>query len=183
MKKILFAIAALCLCAGLSAQQPQNRPDGKDFKKQMQERLQSEHIAYLTTQLELTPEEAQVFWPIYNKAQAEQKEAQKVVGEAKKALKLAVKENKSESEVSAALDAYLKAKSSRKDPFADYKKDFVKAIGVAKTAKLYVAEDSFRSQQLHRLGNGKGQQPGVKFPQGQRPHGPKPQGERPQGNK
>ena len=49
-------------------------PSQKGNHQQMKERLQAEHIAFLTEKLELTPEEAQVFWPVYNKAKAEQKE-------------------------------------------------------------------------------------------------------------
>ena len=72
MKRFLIAVAALCIAAGLSAQQPQERPgkqtrftkeDMENFKKAAQDRLQSEHVAYLTNELELTPEEAQSFWP------------------------------------------------------------------------------------------------------------------------
>ena len=34
-------------------------------------RMKSEKIGFLTSEMGLTPEEAQVFWPIYNKAEQE----------------------------------------------------------------------------------------------------------------
>ena len=105
------------------------------------------------------------------KAEAEQKEANKVIGEAKKALKAALKEG-DENAVSKALDEYMKAREGRKDVHAQYRKEYTKVLGVVKTAKLYIAEDGFRTRQLNRLGSGKGPQPGVKFPQGQRSHNP-----------
>ena len=37
---------------------------GEDWK----EKIQSEKIAFLTTEIGLTPEEAQAFWPVYNQA-------------------------------------------------------------------------------------------------------------------
>ena len=170
MKKFMYALAALCVTVGMAAQQPQERPgkqgkftkeDMENFKKAAQERLQSEHIAYLTQELELTPEEAQAFWPVYNQAQAEQKEYFAGIQAAKKALRAAVKEGKSESEIKKALDAYNKAKAGQRNVIGEYQPKFEKILGVAKTAKLYLAEDSFRTRQIHRLsGNGKGPQGG-----------------------
>ena len=164
----------LGIAFSLGAQNPaQNGNDArKQQREQQKERLQAEHIAYLTEKLELTSEEAQVFWPVYNKAKAEQKEGNKVIGEAKKALKLAVKEGKSEKEVADALNAYIKAKNGQKNVMLDYKPQFEKVLGTVKTAKLYLAEDNFRNSQIHRLGGNKGPKPGER-PQGGRPQGPR----------
>lgn len=41
--------------------------------EQRENRLQSLEIAYLTKELNLSPEEAQKFWPVYNKYSAEMK--------------------------------------------------------------------------------------------------------------
>lgn len=48
------------------AQEKQARPDGN--------RLEALKVAYLTKQLNLTPEEAQRFWPVYNKYTGEVKQ-------------------------------------------------------------------------------------------------------------
>jgi hypothetical protein len=176
MKKFLIASLALLAALTLGAQEPQGRPERKNFSKEdiekfrqnAKDRIQSEHIAYLTAELELTPAEAEKFWPVYNKAHQEQMENNQTFRSALKALKMAVKEGKSEAEIKDALDAYNKAKSGQRNVLADYQKDFIKIIGVTKTAKLYVAEDSFRTRQIHNLtGGGRGQQPGVR-PQGNR---------------
>ncbi|MBP5566176.1 MAG: hypothetical protein J6X57_01600 [Bacteroidales bacterium] len=178
MEKFLIAIAALCITAGLSAQQPQERAgkqtkfskeDIENFRQSARDRIQSEHIAYLTSELELTPEEAEKFWPVYNKAHQEQMNNNQWFRKALKDLKQAVKDGKSEAEIKDALDAYNKAKSGQRNVLADYQKDFIKILGVVKTAKLYVAEDSFRTRQIHNLTGGRGQQqPGVR-PLGNRP--------------
>ena len=166
MKKFLIAVSAMLMVLTLGAQTPQGRPDKKSFSKEdvekfkqnAQNRIQSEHIAYLTSELELTPAEAEKFWPVYNKAHQEQMDNNQNYRSALKDLKIAVKEGKSESEVKAALEAYNKAKNSQRNVLADYEKDFIKILGVVKTAKLYVAEDSFRTRQIHNLtGGGKGQ--------------------------
>ena len=69
---------------------------------------------------------------------------------------------------------------------AEYQKDFEKILGVAKTAKLYLAEDSFRTRQINKLGGGKGNgsqpnhgmrpQGGNRQNNGQRPHNGQRQG-------
>ena len=106
MKKFITALAMLGIAFSLGAQAPSQ----KGNHQQMKERLQAEHIAFLTEKLELTPEEAQVFWPVYNKAKAEQKEGNKVIGEAKKATKLSAKPRRPSSLPS------RKARATRKLP-------------------------------------------------------------------
>ena len=166
MKKYLLAMSALFMVLSLGAQPQKQDSQARTVKEGMEnfrntakDRLQSEHVAYLTNELELTPEEAQVFWPVYNKAQAEQKEYFDKISETKKDLKEAVKGNKSEKEIEKALKEYNKVRGSQRNVFADYEGEFVKVLGVVKTAKLYLAEDSFRTRQIHKLG-GKGQGPG-----------------------
>lgn len=63
MKKIYpILLSFLMLAGGAMAQDDQPRDLG---------RLEAYKIAYLTKKLNLTPEEAQRFWPIYNKYQQE----------------------------------------------------------------------------------------------------------------
>ena len=161
MKKFIAMFAASALVLSAFAQAPQHKP-GKnaEFRKQQKEKLQAEKIAYITSQLELTPEEAQVFWPVYNKAQAEQKEANKAVSEKMKAIRTAIKENAADAEVGKLVKEYTKARGEKKDVMAAYADQFIKAVGPVKTAKLYLAEEGFRKQQIGRLGGGEGHRPG-----------------------
>ena len=57
MKKIFFAFACLIMAANLVAQPMQNR---------MKERVEAQRIGFITQRVNLTPEESQQFWPIYN---------------------------------------------------------------------------------------------------------------------
>jgi Skp family chaperone for outer membrane proteins len=62
MKKyLLLIIATLVLVSNTIAQQPAEK------------RLEAIKIAYITQQLALTPEEAQTFWPVFNKYEGEVK--------------------------------------------------------------------------------------------------------------
>ena len=60
MKNLLFVALIFLLPATLLAQRPKA------------EEIESLKIAFFTQKLDLSPEEAKVFWPIYNSMQAEQ---------------------------------------------------------------------------------------------------------------
>lgn len=160
MKKIIAILAASALVLSSFAQAPHKPGKNAEFRKQQKERLQAEKVAYITSQLELTPEEAQVFWPVYNKAQAEQKEANKAVSEKMKAVRKAIAEGVAEDEVGKLLKEYTKARTAKKDVMGSYADQFVKAVGPLKAAKLYIAEEGFRKQQIGRLGGHDGPRPG-----------------------
>lgn len=62
MKKVLLILTIVCSAAISFAQEGGETPGGK---------LQAYQIAFLTKKLNLTPEEAQRFWPVFNKYQDE----------------------------------------------------------------------------------------------------------------
>lgn len=59
MKKIIITIALFLIVAGAFAQHGKGRHE--DFEK-----YKAMKVSYMTEKLELTPQEAQQFWPIYN---------------------------------------------------------------------------------------------------------------------
>ena len=75
IRTILFSVLLVLTASASGQNQGQNRNGMGDFAKQWQERLESEKIAFLTNEMSLTPKEAQSFWPLYNQAQKEQREA------------------------------------------------------------------------------------------------------------
>ena len=74
--KIAYLVAALMLLPLCSFG---HQPEGQRNHK---EQWMAQKIAYLTEVMDLTTEEAQVFWPIYNQAQKEKREAYKAVKQA-----------------------------------------------------------------------------------------------------
>lgn len=61
MKQLITAILAFLAIEAVAQPERPIRP-GQGMQK-----LEAMHIAYLTRELALTPEEAQQFWPVYNK--------------------------------------------------------------------------------------------------------------------
>ena len=124
-------------------------------KSEWQEKVMSEKIAFITTELELTPEEAQVFWPVYNQIAKEKFEKQKQVKTAYASLKKALAEGTaSDKEISKLLDEYIAAKQAcNQNGKADADK-FRKVLPAKKVAKLYVAEENFRRQHIRNFKGG-----------------------------
>lgn len=60
-------------CVAISAMAQKQKPSEADLDK----RFEAHHIAFVTTKLNLTSQEAEKFWPIYNKWQQEKKDLRK----------------------------------------------------------------------------------------------------------
>lgn len=141
------------------------KPEAK--KNNHSERMEAEKVAFFTKQLDLSVEEAQAFWPIYNQVEKSQKALAKAERMAFKALNQALKEKKDEKEISKLLDAYIKASQSNINMHMKAKKEYEKVLPAEKVAKYFVARERFRRSQIQKL-------------QGPKPQGPKPQGPNPQ---
>lgn len=125
---------------------------GDDWK----EKLMAEKIAFLTLEVGLTPEEAQVFWPVYNQVEKEKDEAMFNVIRTYKEMSKALEEKKNEKEVSVLLDKYLEAQKKLNEIENGVAEKYKAVLPVDKVVKLYVAEEKFRRQQIRKLHNGEG---------------------------
>ena len=135
MKKIMtiFAIVATMACMSVSAQAHRGR--GEEWK----EKMMAEKIAFLTLEVGLTPEEAQVFWPVYNQVEKEKDEAMFTMIHAYKEMSKAMEEKKGEKEISALLDKYLDAQKKVNEVENGIAAKYKAVLPVEKVAKLYVA--------------------------------------------
>ena len=160
------AVAAFTLLSISNIQaQPQHKNNG------WQERMQSEKIAFLTTELNLSPDEAQVFWPVYNEIANRKAELQKQVRDSYKALLKALnEEGATDQDLNKLLDNYLAAKQAVQDAGKGDAAKYRKVLPGKKVAKLYVAEEKFRRQNIRNLGGHKPQGHPQGKPQGG-PHG------------
>lgn len=148
MKRTIILMISLCFLAlaGVSAQE-RNREEWK-------QKMMNEKIAFLTTELGITPEEGQAFWPVYNQIQKEKDAAMYNVFKAYKELSKANAEGKSAKEIEKLLEAYLSAQQKSRELEEKTAEKFMKVLPVEKVAKLYIAEERFRRKQIHRLNHG-----------------------------
>ncbi|MBO5419463.1 MAG: hypothetical protein J6A22_05200 [Bacteroidales bacterium] len=146
IRNLLIACSTALLLLAATDATAQNEK-GCDWK----ERMMSEKIAFFTSELNITPEEAQAFWPVYNALSNEFDALSHKVMQTYKELETAVNENKGEGELSKRLDAYLKAREDRRALNNRLSEEYKKVLPIDKVAKLYVAEERFRREQIHKL--------------------------------
>ena len=170
IKYLLCSLVAVVTAAGAFAQGPTRQQGDKRNDEEWKNKFQNEKIAFLTSEIDLTVEEAQAFWPVYNQIQNEKRDAFKDITAAFDALKQAVAEGKTGKEIEVLLNAYLDAKEDNDAIDRQSIEKYKKIISEEKIAKLILGEEKFRHQQISRLGqgghpNGPGNKPGF----GQRP--------------
>jgi len=143
-------IAVMATFATASSQAQDKQKTGEDWKKKMM----SEKVAFFTVELDLTPEEAQKFWPVYNEVDKEKDEATAAVFMAYFELEKALKAKKSEKEISDLLDDYIEAMEKQAEVNSEADEKFRKVLPVEKVARLYTGEEEFRRQYIRRLHGG-----------------------------
>ena len=147
MKRLAIVLSAALIAVSALAQ-PAHK--GGEKTKKYFERIQAEKIAFFTNELDLSPEEAQLFWPVYNQYSKELREAHfntmKCLGNMNKA-----DANLSDSERENRADAYVKALASENEILGKYHKKFKKVLPIEKVGRLYLAEEAFRMKKIQGL--------------------------------
>ena len=148
MKKTIYTILLSMIMLAGAAQgiNAQNKLD-----EGWKEKMMSEKIGFITMELNITPEEAQAFWPVYNQVDKERDEARHEVVKAHKTMTEAIETGKSTKEVTAALENYLSAKVKLDEIDNGSAQKYKSVLPIEKVAKLYVAEEKFRRQYIHKL--------------------------------
>ena len=111
-------------------------------------------IGYLTEQLELSKQEAEIFWPIYN-AYSDKNES--IYREERSTIKKG-RENfdtLTESEAKEMLSKLQSFENQKTSAHEKLLKDLDGKLSYKKTLKLIKAEGDFRKKLLHRLRDGK----------------------------
>lgn len=149
MKRIISVLLAFSLIGNLAfAQDKQEKKKGRDWR----EKMRAEQIAFITSELDLSESEAQAFWPVYNDIQKQRREAFHASGEAFANLQ----KGADSEEAGKLLDKYIAARKACDKLETDSVVRYKKVLPVSKVAKLMMAEEKFRQNQIHRLGRGRG---------------------------
>ncbi|QCK15867.1 Spy/CpxP family protein refolding chaperone [Mangrovivirga cuniculi] len=114
------------------------------------ERIESARIAYITKKVELTPDQAQQFWPIYNEFLAKRAEMRNELREMRGSKRL---KEMSEKEQTAILNKSLEIKEREAKLEKDYSKKLLKIISPAQLISLQQAEREFKELLLERIGD------------------------------
>lgn len=117
-------------------------------EERMQE-IKAQKTAFLTQRLDLSPAEAEKFWPVYNQFDKELDANRKEMRAEHKAAKKDT--DFTEAEASAAIDKEMAGRQKELDIRKKYAAEFKKTIGAVKTLKLGKAERDFRKELIKRF--------------------------------
>ncbi len=137
---------ALLLVAGTTAFAQPNRD-----KQDISDRIEAMRISFITQRLDLTPEEAQKFWPVYNEYR---KELDKHIGpdeDGPPHMRRPDINNMSDEEIIAMMEKEMERQAKLLELRRNYFKKFQKVLPVKKVAKLFEAERDFQRQLIRKL--------------------------------
>ena len=118
---------------------------------QPREKVEALRIAIYTQELQLTTQEATVFWPIFNEYLEKQEKIKLQFGEEKK--KFIQKGQLSDEDAEKALDLYLEFRLNQLNLEKEYIEKLKKAIPVQKVLKLQKAETKFKKALIEEIKN------------------------------
>ncbi len=157
MKKLIISIFALCFFIGATAQEPDQNGQNRQQREALKyEQVQSAKIAFFTSSLELTPQEAEAFWPVYNQFWKERESAHRRIQGSLRAIDRLLSGEKAATdyELKKMLDVYMNNLSSDAVIQKKYYEEFLKVLSIKQVAKLYRAEEDFRIKMIHQLRGG-----------------------------
>ena len=138
MKRLLL-ILTLFMGNYFVAFAQENQNDGELTR---QKKIEALYVAYVTQQLQLTPEEAQKFWPVHTQFTAELKAINKNLAE-------------------------LDKQQARKNNKKRYQDNFNKILGTGRCDRFFRLESEFRKKLLDKVKNNPRQNPWPKIRRGQ----------------
>lgn len=154
MKHILTLLTLIFLSYGLSAQPSQHQP-GFQNKPQKGDRpagweqIESMKVAFFTSEMELTPEEAARFWPVYNQYSKEQRELGRNTHTLFMQIEKAVREGgSSDVELKKLVSSYEDARIKEAELIRLYTDEFYKVLSPEKTVRMLMAEEHFRFKMI-----------------------------------
>jgi len=153
MKKSIMIIMLAIFVGFTNQTNAQNPNQGEknevDKPHPKKEKIKAMKIAFITEKLDLTSDEAQKFWPVYNQYD-DQKE---VIFKEKREMRKAQKEASelSDGEIEQKILTHFELEQKQLDLEKAYYSKFKAVLPVKKVGKLYVAEDAFKRELLRKM--------------------------------
>lgn len=114
------------------------------------EKIEALKIGFITQELDLTPDEAQKFWPVYNRYEDELKALRKSRKTEMMNMRLNI-DSLSDAEVSKAIDNELSFQQQEVELRKKYVSEFRKVLPTKKVARLLRAEQQFKLKLLQEV--------------------------------
>jgi hypothetical protein len=155
--QLLFMMALLTSPnASLRAQGP---PGGHRPPSERKEDIEALKVGFLTRRLQLSPDEAKKFWPVYNQFTEEMQG----IREARFAKLKELKDDfdkMNEKDAEKIVDGEIVFRQQELDVLKKYHAQFKQILPIKKVAKLYRAEEDFKRELLDRIRDRRDRKPG-----------------------
>ena len=145
MKKIILLAFLLGSVVGLAQNNVQATEQARENAKA---KLDAARIALITERLNLTPEEAQAFWPLYNEYSEQRRQIQMQFRNQRQGMNL---DNLSEEQQKQFLQQQMERKQKQLNLENSYSEKMLRVINVKQMMALKKAEDDFRTMILRRI--------------------------------
>ena len=135
----------------LSFAQSSHHQGHHEDNKERKEKFKALKVEYITSQLDLSSEEAQQFWPVYNEFE---KKLHALEKQRRKTFKASENKDLSDQEVNELIQMNFDTDQSILDLRKTYDLKFKTVLSVQKVGKLYKAEKDFRHELLRKMKHG-----------------------------
>lgn len=150
MKKFYVVIILIAFCFNLNAQ------ERRGGNPEMFEKIKAEKVSFFTSKLDLTPSEAQAFWPVYNEFEKKRFEIQRQIHKFERMPEEELA-NLEESEIDKLTNNYIGSFEQEAQLLKEYNKQFLKILPKKKVLLMYRTENEFRSHLIREFRKGEGQ--------------------------
>ena len=117
---------------------------------EMFEKIKAEKISFFTSKLDLTPAEAQAFWPVYNEYEKKKFDIQRKIHDFER-----MPDEKfaslSDSEIEKLTNSYIESFELEGNLRKEYQKQFMKILPLKKVLLMYRTENEFRSHLIREF--------------------------------
>jgi hypothetical protein len=148
MKRIITLTLSIILISllGINTLLAQTKSSEKE------EQVKSQKIAFFTQKLNLTSDEAQRFWPVYNNYW-ERKNS--IIDERKKAMAFCMEniDKLSPKEIERYGDMYINFHKQESDLLIEFNQKFKEVLPPEKVMRLYIADYDFKNYLLRQIRN------------------------------
>jgi Spy/CpxP family protein refolding chaperone len=140
MKKfMLLVFVTMSLCA---------TGQNNRMNEKRKEKLEAQRVAFITQKLDLTPEESQKFWGIYNEHMNKEQELKRAMRDLREDIP-----SMSESEADQAIKSWIENGQREMDLRKNTYYQLRKVLPANKLVKLPLAERQFKEKLLQQVGN------------------------------
>lgn len=145
MRKVIIISFAMLLACEIAAQSEEGN---------VREQIETMKVAFINKYVDISPAEAEKFWPLYNEYEKKLiaiKKSAKGITEYTKA----EVEKMSVAEIQQAVDNYILMRQKEVDLIKEYHQRFLNVLSPQKVAKLYLAREEFKRYLLQKIREGK----------------------------